>query len=206
MPRSISSSHRSLEWLPFSRSKAPGLPCILLGENDCQGGEQPLAAGFQMSRDGDSACALLAFWRTSLGWLMKAGHHCTSAEARLGGFRGNAKIFLLARRNVKETCGSNSAGASLRWEMGQCCLLVELGLCSGAWCWLQGPVSLFHGNGAVGVLLSTPCIQVSSPIFLFDLAAWVSFPVSVAPLQAQHSKESEKGGSSLWMLWNDLTS
>lgn len=46
------------------------------------------------------------------------------------------------------------------------------------------------GTGAVGVLLSAPCIQMSCPIL--HLPAQVFFPVSMAPLQAQHSKERKK--------------
>lgn len=49
----------------FLAVKSPAFPCISLGANGCQAGEQPLAAGFQMTRDGDSAWALLAFQRVT---------------------------------------------------------------------------------------------------------------------------------------------
>lgn len=164
-----------------------------------------------MSRDGDGdgACALLAFWGTTLRWFVPAGHHCISAKARLGGFGGNANVLLLAGRNVKETWGSNAAGASLGREVGQCCLLAEPGLCSGAWCWLQGSVrTLSHRNRGSGCPPEHPLhpSEFSCLLSILDRAAQVLFPASVAPLQAQHSKEREKGGSSLWMLWNALTS
>ena len=49
----------------FLAVKSPAFPCISLGANDCQAGEQPLAAEFRMSGDGDGACALLAFRRVT---------------------------------------------------------------------------------------------------------------------------------------------
>lgn len=91
---------------------------------------------------------------------------------------------------------------------GKWCLLVEPGLCSEVWCWLQGSVhTLSHRNGGCGCPPEHPLHPAEfSHLSILDPAAQVSFPVSVAPPQAQHSKEREKGVGSLWMLWNALTS
>lgn len=47
---------------------------------------------------------------------MQANCHF-SAKACLGGFGGDAEIFLLVARRMKESWGSSAAGASLGWEM-----------------------------------------------------------------------------------------
>lgn len=80
-------------------------------------------------------------------WFVQANPHFISAKVPLGGFEGDAEILLLAGRRAGAT---NAAGASLRWEVGQCCLLVEPWLCSGTdrnWYQLQGSVHIVsHRN------------------------------------------------------------